>query len=39
MDMAAIRMAQRKDARTAVFSSLQVSKRETISGPQRKVQK
>ena len=30
---------QQVEARTAVFSSLQVSKRETISGPQRKVQK
>ena len=37
--MAAMRTADRKDALRAVFSSLAVSKRETISGPARKVQK
>ena len=37
--IAAIKMADRKEAPTAVFSSLQLSKRLTISGPDRKVQK
>ena len=39
MDIAAIRIAESQDACRAVFSSLAVSKRDTISGPARKVQK
>ena len=39
MDMAAMRIAETNAAFLAVFSSLAVSKRETISGPARKVQK
>ena len=39
MDIAAIRTPESKEARWAVFSSLAVEKRETISGPDRKVQK
>ena len=37
--MAAIRTAETSEARWAVFSSFADSKRETISGPERKVQK
>ena len=38
-DMAAMSTAESREALRAVFSSLAVSKRETISGPARKVQK
>ena len=39
MDIAAMRTAESHAACFAVFSSLAVSKRDTISGPARKVQK
>ena len=39
MDIAAMRMADSQEALRAVFSSFAVSKRDTISGPARNVQK